>query len=379
MNAHTPFDANQDWTNPYCQNSSNDPMVDALLGNAYHVVRTVYCNLGNLKLIYDFLNQYGMVLGVQSEAELKALTTKASFARIYDKTPAGDRRVTDYLYVEDDRTGILPDDTTATGSWVKVSTSGTESGGDKSNDGSSTYILFNYDAVGGETTINVPVETVGVPFITVDGFTQVLGKGFEFNPATGVITLAQELELGQEVIAFLTGVPASPDMLTIDNWRVVNWLYNYGNAVGGEQVIDLPFEFLDVPAIYVNGLRRYKGLASKSYTVDPENHRIFLTEPLATDDVLIVTVGGNIETIYTADRTVQEIARGFNIKDSEVILDTDTTTYLNDKVVIYATGQQKSYKLPPLPTNVRVGSVTGDQLTYVPGNVVVTLIPINIL
>ena len=63
MNAHTPFDANQDWTNPYCQNSSNDPMVDALLGNAYHVVRTVYCNLGNLKLIYDFLNQYGMVLG----------------------------------------------------------------------------------------------------------------------------------------------------------------------------------------------------------------------------------------------------------------------------------------------------------------------------
>lgn len=184
---------------------------------------------------------------------------------------------------------------------------------------------------------------------------------------------------GQEVIAFLTGVPASPDKPTIDNWRVINWLYNYGNAVGGEQVIDLPFEFLDVPAIYVNGLRRYKGLSSKSYTIDPNNRRIFLTEPLETNDVLIVTVGGNIETVYTADRTVQEIARGFNIKDSEVILDTDTTTYLNDKVVIYATGQQKSYKLPTLPTNVRVGSVTGDQLTYVPGNVVVTLIPITIL
>ena len=108
MNAHTPFDANQDWTNPYCQNSSNDPMVDALLGNAYHVVRTVYCNLGNLKLIYDFLNQYGMVLGVQSEAELKALTTKASFARIYDKTPAGDRQVTDYLYVRSPPPGKVP-------------------------------------------------------------------------------------------------------------------------------------------------------------------------------------------------------------------------------------------------------------------------------
>lgn len=375
MNAHTPFDAKKDWSNPYCQNSSNDPMVDALLGNAYHVVRTVYCNLGNLKLLYDFLNRYGMVIGVQSEAELKTLTTDAKYARIYETTLNGKRTIIDYLYVEDDSTGITPDDPSATGSWIAVSSSS----GDQHGEGNSTYILFNYDAVGGETTINVPVDTVGVPFITVDGFTQAVGKGFEFNPTTGVITLAQELEAGQEVIAFLTGIPASPDKPTIDNWRVVNWLYNYGNAVGGEQVIDLPFEFLDVPAIYVNGLRRYKGLASKSYTVDPDNHRIFLTEALATGDVLIVSIGGNIETIYTADRTIQEIARGFNIKDSEVILDTDTTTYLNDKVVIYVTGQQKSYKLPTLPTNVRIGSVTGDQLTYVPGNVVVTLLPITIL
>lgn len=375
MNAHTPFDANQDWTNPYCQNSSNDPMVDALLGNAYHVVRTVYCNLGNLKLLYDFLNQYGMVIGVQSEAELKALTTDAKYARIYETAIDGKRTITDYLYVDGDLTGIIPDDPSATGSWIAVSSSS----GDQPTEGSSTYILFSYDAVGGETTVNVPVDTVGVPFITVDGFVQIVGKGFEFNPTTGVITLAQELEAGQEVIAFLTGVPASPDKPTIDNWRVVNWLYNYGNAVGGEQVIDIPFEFLDVPAIYVNGLRRYKGLASKSYTIDPNNHRIFLTEPLATDDVLIVSIGGNIETIYATDRTIQEIARGFNIKDSEVILDVDTTTYLNDKTVIYVTGQQKSYKLPPLPTNVRVGSVTGDQLTYVPGNVVVTLIPITVL
>lgn len=375
MNAHTPFDAKQDWTNPYCQNSSNDPMVDALLGNAYHVVRTVYCNLGNLKLLYDFLNQYGMVIGVQSETELKALTTDAKYARIYETAIDGKRTIIDYLYVDGDLTGITPDDPSATGSWIAVSSSS----GDQPTEGSSTYILFSYDAVGGETTVNLPVDTVGVPFITVDGFVQIVGKGFEFNPTTGVITLAQELEAGQEVIAFLTGVPASPDKPTIDNWRVVNWLYNYGNAVGGEQVIDIPFEFLDVPAIYVNGLRRYKGLASKSYTIDPNNHRIFLTEPLATDDVLIVSIGGNIETIYATDRTIQEIARGFNIKDSEVILDVDTTTYLNDKVVIYVTGQQKSYKLPTLPTNVRVGSVTGDQLTYVPGNITVTLIPINIL
>ena len=375
MTGHVPFDATTDWANPYCGNTSNDPLVDKLIGNAYHVVRTVYCNLGNLKLIYDFLNQYGMVLGVQSEAELKSLTTKATFARIYETAIDGKRSITDYLYVGGDRTGILPDNPKATGSWVKVSTSSDV----PSPEGNSTYILFGYEAIGGEQTITVPLDTVGIPFITVDGFTQLLGKGFSFDTASKVVTLAQELEDGQQVICFLTGVPASPDNPTIDNWKVVNWLYNYGAAVGGEQVIDIPLDFLDVPAVYKNGLRLYKGLVEKSYTVDAVNHRIFLTEPLATNDRVILNVGGNIETVYATDRTIQEIARGFNIKDSEVILDVDATTYLNDKVVIYVTGQQKSYKLPSLPTNVRIGSVTGDRLTYVPGNVVVTLIPITIL
>ncbi len=377
MNAHTPFDANQDWANPYCQNSSNDPMVDALLGNAYHVVRTVYCNLGNLKLIYDLLNKYGMVLGVQSEAELKALTTKATFARIYDKTPAGDRRVTDYLYVEGDRTGILPDDTTATGSWVKVATSGQ---GDDGNSASpSTYIVWGYTAIGGENTITVPVDTIGVAFITVDGFTQTNGKGYSFDTESGVVTLAQPLEAGEEVLMFLTGIPAVPDTLSIDNWRVVNWLYNQGAAVGGEQVINIPFVFADVSAVYVNGSRLYKNLSSKSYEIDVTNRRIFLTEPLTTNDRVILTIGGTEETIQLSDRTLQEVARGFNLMDSEVILDSDHTTFLNNKKVVYVSNQQKSYKLPTLPPNVSIASVVGDQLTYVPGNVTVTLLPITII
>lgn len=376
MNAHTPFDANQDWTNPYCHNSSNDPMVDALLGNAYHVVRTVYCNLGNLKLIYDFLQQYGMVLGVQSEAELKALTTKSTFARIYDKSPAGDRRVTDYLYVEGDRTGILPDDTTATGSWVKVATSNQ---GDNSDGNTSSYVVWGYTATGGENTITVPIDTVGVAFITVDGFTQTIGKGYEFNPQTGVVTLAQPLESGEEVVLFLTGMPAVPDTLSINNWRVVNWLYNQGAAVGGEQVINIPFVFADVSAVYVNGSRLYKNLSSKSYEIDVTNRRIFLTEPLTTNDRVILTIGGTEETIQLSDKTLQEVARGFNLMDSEVILDSDHTTFLNNKKVVYVSNQQKSYKLPTIPSNVHIVSVEGDQLTYAPGNLTVTLLPINII
>lgn len=376
MNAHTPFDANQDWTNPYCQNSSNDPMVDALLGNAYHVVRTVYCNLGNLKLIYDFLNQYGMVLGVQSEAELKALTTKATFARIYDKTPAGDRRVTDYLYVEGDRTGILPDDTTATGSWVKVATSGSSGGGESTSDGG--YIPWIYNsgsAIGGETTIRIPDETAGAPFMIVNGDWQTEGYDFEYDPLTFEIKFTTPLEQGDFVVVMRTGVPATPDNPNVSDWVTINWLYNQGTAVGGEQVIDIPYTFQSVPAVYKNGLRFYKGLTNNSYTIDSDNNRIILTEPLATNDCLIVQLGGEAKVLEIVDHTIQEVARAANVKDSEVILSTDTTQVLNGKKVIFSVNEQKSYGLPSLPTNVYIQSVVNDKLTYYPGSVVVDLLP----
>lgn len=378
MNAHTPFDANQDWTNPYCHNSSNDPMVDALLGNAYHVVRTVYCNLGNLKLIYDFLNQYGMVLGVQSEAELKALTTKATFARIYDKTPAGDRQVTDYLYVEGDRTGVIPDDVTATGSWVKVATSNSGgSSGDGSKDGG--YIPWIYNsgsANGGETTIRIPDETAGAPFMIVNGDWQTEGYDFEYDPVSFEVSFTTPLEPGDFVVVMRTGVPATPDNPNVSDWVTINWLYNQGAAVGGEQVIDIPYTFQSVPAVYKNGLRFYKSLPSDSYTIDSDNNRIILTEPLATNDRLIVQLGGEAKVLEVVDHTIQEVARAANVKDSEVILSTDTTQVLNGKKVIFSVNEQKSYGLPVLPTNVYIQSVVNDKLTYSPGGVIVDLLPV---
>lgn len=377
MNAHTPFDANQDWTNPYCQNSSNDPMVDALLGNAYHVVRTVYCNLGNLKLIYDFLNQYGMVLGVQSEAELKALTTKAKYARIYGFSRAGDRQVTDYLYVEGDRTGIIPDNPEATGSWITVATSGSNGGGTSSGEGAYIpWVYSNGSATGGETTINVPDGTVGVPFIIINGDTQYVGRGFEFNVDNLSVTLAQPLEEGDEVVFLLTGTPAVPDNPHVNDWVQINWLYNNGAAVGGEQVIAIPYTFQSIPAVYKNGLRLYKGLTSESYTADPDNQRILLTEPLVTNDRLIIQIGGEVQVLEVADHTLQEIARATNVKDSEVILSTDSTQNLNDKKIIYSVSEQKAYGLPALPSNIYISSVNGGQLTYQPGGITVDLIPV---
>lgn len=377
MNAHTPFDANQDWSNPYCQNRSNDPMVDALLGNAYHVVRTVYCNLGNLKNIYDFLTKYGMVSAVESETELRAAPIITKFMRIYDKTPAGDRQVTDYLYVDGDRTGILPDDTTATGSWVKVATSGSSNGSGSTNDGG--YIPWIYNsgsAIGGETTIRIPDETAGAPFMVVNGDWQTEGYDFEYDPLTFEIKFTTPLEQGDFVVVMRTGVPATPDNPNVSDWVTINWLYNHGAAVGGEQVIDIPFTFQSVPAVYKNGLRFYKGLANNSYTIDSDNNRIILTEPLATNDRLIVQLGGEANVLEVVDHTIQEVARAANVKDSEVILSTDTTQVLNGKKVIYDVVTQHIYGLPSLPTNVYINTVSNGQLTYSPGNITVDLEPV---
>ena len=377
MNAHTPFDANQDWSNPYCQNRSNDPMVDALLGNAYHVVRTVYCNLGNLKLLYDFLNQYGMVIGVNSEEELKALSTLVKYSRIYGYSRAGDRQVTDYLYVEGDRTGILPNDTTATGSWITVATSGSNGGGTSSTEGAYIpWVYSNGSATGGETTINVPDGTVGVPFIIINGDMQYVGRGFEFNVDSLSVTLAQPLEEGDEVVFLLTGTPAVPDNPNVSDWVQINWLYNGGYASGGEQVIQIPYTFQSVPAIYKNGVRYYAGLSENSYTVDADNQRIMLTEPLATNDRLIVTIGGESRTLIMFDRTIQEVARSANVKDTEIILSTNTSQYLNGMKVVYDVVAQKMYGLPSLPSNVYIGSVSNGQLTYNPGSITVPLVEV---
>ncbi len=359
-------------TNSCCGNEAG--LVEKFIGTAYDVVKTVYDNLGELQFIYDFLNKYGVLITVSSVQELQALPTIAKYTRVYSTSTAGERIYTDYLYLDGDRTGVLPSDLTATGSWVVVGTS--TSGG---SDASGGYIPFVYNkglALGGETTITVPDGTVGVPFIIVNGYTNYVGKGFTYSVADLEVTLAKPLETGDEVVLLLTGVPAVPDNPNVDNWTVINWLYNQGAAAGGEQVIQIPYTFQDIPAVYKNGLRFYKGLTTNSYIIDADNQRIILTEVLATNDRLIVQIGGELVTLEVSDRTLEEVARSANVKDSEVILSTNTTSTLNDKTVVYDVLAQKSYGLSTLPTNVYISSVSNGQLTYQPGNVTVSLLPL---
>lgn len=375
MTGHVPFDATTDWANPYCGNTSNDPLVDKLIGNAYHVVRTVYCNLGNLKLLYDYLTSHGMVVGVQSEVELKALPKQfAKFARIYNFASTGDRQVTDYLYVDDDASGIKPDDPTLTGSWIKVAVSGSTGGGEGGGEGAYIpYVYHNGKATGGETSFKVPEVTVGVPFLIINGSVKYVGYGFTYDPATATVTLSNPLTKGDEVVALTTAVPANPDNPDISGWVQVNWLYNNGSAVGGEQVITVPYTFKDVPAVYKNGIRLYKGLATESYVIDPATHTVTLTEILAQGDRIIITLGGESATLTAVDRTVQEVARSNNVKDVDVVLSSTTNVVITNKKIIYDVVAQKSWRVPSLPPNAYIVKVENGKLTYNPGNTVVDL------
>lgn len=359
--------------NSCCGNQGG--LVEHFIGTAYDVVKTVYDNLGILQYIYDFLNQHGVLVTVDSVDELKALNTDMKYARVYTFSSAAGYGYTDYLYVEGNNSGVVPNAPDATGTWVVVASSST--GGDSG--GSTAYIPYVYaqgSALGGETTIAVPNGTVGVPFIIVEGYMNTVGYGFTFDTATLTVTLAQPLEEGDEVVLLLTGTPAVPDNPNISNWVTINWLYNGGYAVGGEQVIAIPYTFEAIPAIYKNGERYYAGLADKSYTVDAANQRILLTEPLATNDRLIVQIGGESTTFIMTDRTVQEVARSANVHENEVILSTNTTQYLNGMKILYDVVAQKIYGLPTLPTNVYINSVLNGQLTYSPGNITVDLVHI---
>jgi hypothetical protein len=360
-------------TNSCCGNEAG--LVQKFIGTAYDVVKGVYDNLDEVNFIYDFLHKYGVLITIDSIDELKALPTDAKYTRVYSYSASMGYTYTDYLYVDGDTSGVKPNDPTATGSWIVVGTS--SSGG--SGTGGTGYIPWVYhqgSAVGGETSITVPTDTVGVPFIVVNGYMQYVGLGFTYDVATLTVTFSQPLEIGDEVVLLLTGTPAVPDNPNVSDWVIVNWLYNNGAAVGGESVINIPYTFESIPAVFKNGLRYYQGLATQSYAIDAANQRIILTEPLATNDRLIVQIGGEAEVFEISDRTLQEVARSSNVKDSETIMSSDTTQVLNGKKVVYDVVAQKAYGLPTLPTNVYISSVADGKLTYNPGGVVVDLLPL---
>lgn len=152
---------------------------------------------------------------------------------------------------------------------------------------------------------------------------------------------------------------------------VITWIYNGGSAVGGETEITLDVVVDDVPAIDINGSRQYKNLG---FTFDPLTSKITLAQELDAGDEVVVIINGTPNIYNQIDRSLQEVARSSNVKDSEVILSTNTTQPLNGMKVIYSVSEQKSYGLPALPNNIYIQAVANGKLVYNPGSVEVDLL-----
>lgn len=276
-------------SNYCCGNEAG--LVDKFIGSAYDVVKLVADNLEDIKGLYDLLNKYGMVVAVDDANKVAALPVLSKFARVYTYSKDSQRGVyTDYLYVPDNKSGIIPNDPKATGSWVIVYSS--ESGGELET----TYIPWVYNngsAFGDETEIHVPDNTVGVPFIYINGSFQLVGYGYTYNPGTHVVTLSEPLNIKDEVVLMLSGLPAVPDNPNVSDFTIINWLYKNGSAVGGETVIHPPYTFQHVPAVFINGLRKVQPM---DYTVNLDTFDISLKAPLKPGDTVVVQLGGELNT-----------------------------------------------------------------------------------
>ena len=225
MNSHNPFNTGgSGYTNDF---RSADQLVDRIIGDAYHVVKEVYLALGNLTYIYNYLQKYGLIITVDSEEAIKDIPLSiGKFARIYSKSESAGYYFTDYLYVDDDTTGIRPNDPNATGSWISTKATGSNA---------SFVRIWKYHAVAdGETTIQLPTDMpiVGVQTIYVQGVRQDIGEGFTYNEGDATITLADELEAGN-LVTVIIGI-TDPDM-DIDIFAVLkgtDGASNIGTSTG---------------------------------------------------------------------------------------------------------------------------------------------------
>lgn len=225
MNSHNPF--NTGGSGCPSDFRSGDQLVDRIIGDAYHVVKEVYLALGNLTYIYNYLQKYGLIITVDSEEAIKDIPLSiGKFARVYNKSDAAGYYFTDYLYVDDDATGIRPNDPNATGSWISTKSTGSNA---------SFVRIWKYRAVAdGETTIQLPTDMpiVGVQTIYVQGMRQDVGEGFIYNEGDATLTLADELEAGN-LVTVIIGI-TDPDM-DIDIFAILkgtNGASNIGTSTG---------------------------------------------------------------------------------------------------------------------------------------------------
>lgn len=226
-------------------------------------------------------------------------------------------------------------------------------------------IPFTYkSSVGGETFFSLPFYPVtGV--ITINGGMQVPLDNFEIDGNT--LNLGRALSKGDVVYCLFDKILSPED--TAKGIRIYKF-----QAVGGETEFTPDFTSYGVQSLYIGG--EYK-TPDIEYSYNSTTGKVSLQTALTAGVWVVAEISVKQPNISPAfDRSIQEIARSANVKDSEVILSTDTSQVLNGKKVIFDVVTQHIYGLPTLPTNVYISSVSGGQLTYNPGSVVVSLLPV---
>lgn len=225
-------------------------------------------------------------------------------------------------------------------------------------------IPYTYTATGGEKFISLPFYPV-TGFITINGGVQVPTDNFEIDGNT--VNLGRALEAGDVVFCLFDKI------LSPEDYKTGIRIYKF-QAIGGETEFTPDYTSYGVQSLYIGG--EYK-TPEIEYSYDSTTGKVSLQTALTAGVWVVAEMSvkqPNISPLF--DRSIQEIARATNVKDSEVILSTDTTQTLNGKRVVFSINEQKSYGLPVLPTNVYIQSVENGKLTYNPGSIIVDLLPV---
>lgn len=223
-------------------------------------------------------------------------------------------------------------------------------------------IPYTYTATGGEKFISLPFYPV-TGIVTINGGMQVPLDNFEIDGNT--LNLGCALSKGDVVFCLFDKI------LSPEDYKTGIRIYKF-QAIGGETEFTPDYTSYGVQSLYIGG--EYK-TPEIEYSYDRTTGKVSLQTALTAGVWVVAEMSvkqPNISPLF--DRSIQEIARATNVKDSEVILSTDTTQFLNGKKIVYSVNEQKAYGLPVLPNNVIIESVSGGQLTYTPGNITVSLL-----
>lgn len=223
-------------------------------------------------------------------------------------------------------------------------------------------IPYTYTATGGEKFISLPFYPV-TGIVTINGGMQVPLDNFEIDGNT--LNLGRALSKGDVVFCLFDKI------LSPEDYKTGIRIYKF-QAVGGETEFTPDYTSYGVQSLYIGG--EYK-TPEIEYSYDSTTGKVSLQTALTAGVWVVAEMSvkqPNISPLF--DRSIQEIARSANVKDSEVILSTDTTQVLNGKRIVYDVVAQRIYGLPALPTNVYINSVSNGQLTYSPGNITVALL-----